>query len=452
MSDTIAAISTSAAPAGIGVIRISGDQACEVADRVFRAAGGVKLSDLEGYRAAYGHVLGSDGNIIDEAVALRFAAPHSYTGEDVVELSCHGGTYVLSHALRAVIAAGARPAHAGEFTRRAYLNGKLDLTAAESVMDIIGASGEQAHRAAVGARSGAVFSAAQSIKAMLLSASSSLAAWSDFPDEEVPEVDESELKDLLCSAAEQTQRLIDSADCGRILRDGVHTVIAGKPNTGKSTVMNLLLRCSRSIVTDVAGTTRDVIEESANVAGIRLRLADTAGLRDTDDPVESAGIDIARDRISSAELIIAVFDGSRPLDAADNELIELIKGRKYVAVINKSDLPPAFAAADLGLDSPVRVSAKFDAPDAIEAAIASALGTDKFDASAGVIANERQLGCVRRAFFAVSDAISAIDGGVTLDAVGVCVEDALTALCELTGERASDAVIDEVFSRFCVGK
>ncbi len=451
MADTIAAIATAAAPAGIGVIRISGEDAAAVADRVFTAISGVKIADLGGYKAAFGRIYDGD-TLLDEAVALRFVAPHSYTGEDTVELSCHGGSYLLRRVLRAVLAAGARLAESGEFTRRAFLNGKLDLTAAESVIDLIGASGEQAHRAALSAKNGSIFAAANDIKSTLITAESSLAAWADFPDEEVPEVDESELRRDLIAATAAMDKLISTADCGFLLRDGVHTVIIGKPNVGKSTVMNLLLRCNRSIVTDVAGTTRDVVEESVDVGGIRLRLADTAGLRESADPVESVGINIARSRLEQAELIIAVFDGSRPLEKDDLDIINALSGRKFVAVINKSDLAQAFDSDSLGLSDTISVSAKHDTPDSLEKAILAALGTDNFDTSAGVLATERQLGCVQRARAAVSDALAAIDSGMTLDAVSVCIDDALAALCELTGERASDAVIDEVFSRFCVGK
>ncbi len=452
MADTIAAIATSAAPAGIGVIRISGDGAVSVADAVFTSKSGVKITDLGGYKAAFGSVRDADGALLDEAVALRFVAPHSYTGEDTVELSCHGGTYLLKRVLRAVLKAGARLAEAGEFTRRAFLNGKLDLTAAESVIDLIGASGEQAHRAAISAKGGELFKSASHIKSRLVTAQSSLAAWSDFPDEDVPEVSADTLKSDLSLIADSLKALAATADCGKILRDGVHTVIIGKPNVGKSTVMNLLLRCNRSIVTDIAGTTRDVVEESVDIGGICLRLADTAGIRDTADPVESVGIDIARERLEQAELVIAIFDGSAPLDSDDFDIINAVKGRKYVAIINKGDLEQSIISTDLPLENVITVSAKCDSPEQVERAILAAIGTDSFDSSAGIIANERQLGCVQRALSAVNDAIAAIDFGMTLDAVGICVDDAIAALCELTGERASDSVIDEVFSHFCVGK
>lgn len=450
-SDTIAAISTAATPAGIGVIRISGDNACKIADSVFHSANGKALCEMRGYRAAYGHVYDAD-ELIDEAVALKFAAPHSYTGEETVEISCHGGTYILRKTLRSLLNNGARLAEPGEFTRRAFMNGKLDLTEAESVMDLIGADSEQAHYAAISAREGATFDAVEKAKSILLDADSSIAAWSDFPDEGVPDVDGSELSTQLQSVKEQLELLIATADSGRIIRDGINTVIAGKPNVGKSTVMNLLARCNRSIVTDIAGTTRDVIEETVNVGGIKLRLADTAGLHDTSDPVEAVGVDLASNRIGSAELIIAVFDGSREPDDNDINLINLIKNRRHVSVVNKSDLPTKFTTVDKLLPDAVVISAKNDSPEELEKAIVSAIGVDQFDPSAGVISNERQLDCARRAGAAVNDALNALASGITLDAVGVCIDDAVAALCELTGENVSENVVDRVFSRFCVGK
>lgn len=451
-TDTIAAIATATAPAGIGAIRISGPEAAQVADRVFSAVNGVSLAELSGYRAAFGKVSDADG-LIDEAVALRFVAPHSYTGEDVVELFCHGGTYLLRRALRAVLANGARMANAGEFTRRAFENGKLDLTAAESVMDLIGAESQQAHQAALSAKNGATFAGVESIRDQLVQVASSLAAWVDFPDEDVPEVDDRDLLSALQDAEMSLDRLQRTADQGRILREGIEVAIVGKPNVGKSTVMNLLARCDRSIVTDLPGTTRDAIEERVSVGGVPLRLTDTAGIRDTEDPVEAIGVSISRQRLESAGLILAVFDRSRPLDSEDAELLSLIKGRKCVILLNKADLDPAFDQSQLpnGLTA-VTLSAKFDPADRLEDAITEAVGLGQLDLSAGIIANERQLGCVMRAKQAVSDAIGAIEGSMTLDAVGVCIDDALAALCELTGERVSEQVVEDVFRRFCVGK
>lgn len=451
-TDTIAAIATATAPAGIGVIRLSGADAVAVADRVFRPAGGKTLSQLEGYRAAYGKVYDADGPI-DEAVALRFTAPHSYTGEDVVELSCHGGTYLLQRALRAVLANGARMAEPGEFTRRAFENGKLDLTAAESVMDLIGAQGEQAHAAALSVKDGATFREIEAVRSRLLHAAASLAAWADFPDEDVPAVDGDSLLAALLDAEQRLDALRRTADQGKILREGAEVVIVGKPNVGKSTVMNRLARWDRSIVTEVAGTTRDAIEETVSVRGVPLRITDTAGIRETGDPVEAIGVSIARKKMDSAALILAVFDRSRPISEEDRELLKSLQGRRAVLLLNKTDLPPAFDKSALPEGSrTVALSAKQDPTDPLEEAILSAVGMDRLDPSAGILANARQLDCAMRALQAVRDAANALRSGVTLDAVGVCLDDALAALYELTGETVSEQVVDDVFRRFCVGK
>ncbi len=450
--DTIAAVATATAAAGIGVVRISGERACEIADSVFTAGSGRKIAELGGYCAAYGTV--SDGSgAIDDAIALRFIAPKSYTGEDVVELSCHGGVYVVRRVLRAVLDAGARLAAPGEFTRRAFEHGKLDLTAAEGIMDLIGARGEQSLAAARAAKDGAVFRKVCEIKELLTASASALAAWVDFPDEDVPEVESGELKNQLISAETRLSSLLATAESGRVIREGVDCAIVGRPNVGKSTVMNLLTRFNRSIVTDIPGTTRDVIEEQVSINGVVLRLADTAGLRDTDDPVEAIGVGIAKEKINASALIIAVFDASQPLNDDDRRLLERLKGLSAVVVLNKADLPQLLDESELPADLPrVKISAKFDSPDALEAALGSAAGLQNADPAAGLLANERQFDCARAAKSAVTAAIGALESGMTLDAVGVCIDDALTALCSMTGERASDSVIDEVFSKFCVGK
>ena len=451
MSQTIAAIATASAAAGIGVIRISGDEACAVADKVFKSVSGQTLAQMKGYTAAYGEVFDSEGKI-DEAVALRFVAPKSYTGEEVVEFSCHGGDYLLRRTLRAVLAAGARMAQAGEFTRRAFLNGKLDLTAAESVMNLIGAKGSGAHKAALAARQGAVFTSVQQIKANLVSADADLAAWTDFPDEDVPYVEADSLKESLIKAKEGLNALISTAERGKMLTQGVTTAIVGKPNVGKSTVMNLLSGYDRSIVTDIAGTTRDVIEDTVSVAGYTLILADTAGIRTTDDVIEAVGVKLARQKLEQAQLVIAVFDSSRTFDEEDLALMGEVANRPHLAILNKTDLPQKADLSESPITNWIKISAKFDSVDPIEEALESVLGTADLDAEAGIIANDRQLDCVTRAHTAVCDAISALERGFTFDAVGVCIDDAISALCELTGERASESVVDEVFSRFCVGK
>ncbi len=451
-TDTIAAIATSTAPAGIGAIRISGPDAAQIADRVFSAAGGRKIAELKGYQAVFGKVFDREGDI-DEAVVLRFVAPHSYTGEEVVEIFCHGGSYLLRRTLRALLFEGARPAQAGEFTRRAFENGKLDLTAAESVMDLIGAQSEQAHSAALSAKKGATFAGVEAARDCLVKIAADLAAWVDFPDEDVPAVDSGDMLSSLFDVQKRLEKLLSTAEKGRILREGLEVTIVGKPNVGKSTVMNLLSRRDRSIVTDIAGTTRDAIEETVSIGGIPLRLTDTAGIRDTNDPIEAIGVDISRQKLESADLVLAVFDSSRPFDSEDIRLLKLTEGKRCLYLINKDDLAPEFDPNLLPEGANLlTLSAKNDPADSLEAAIVASVGMDKLDLSAGIVANERQLGCVMRASQAVTDATEALKSGMTLDAVGVCIDDALSSLCELTGENVSEQVVEDVFRRFCVGK
>lgn len=454
MSDVIAAISTPLVSAGLGVIRISGDEAAEVADRVFRSAGGKRLADITGYSALYGHVFDEKGDI-DEVVALRFKAPRSFTGENAVELSCHGSVYILKRTLAALLAAGARLAKAGEFTRRAFENGKMDLTAAESVMGLIGAQSGLEHAAALSGREGVLFRRISEIKSGLVTLAGHLSAWVDFPDEDVPEVSDRELKEGLFAAENSLNRLIADFESGKIIREGVDAVIVGKPNVGKSTFMNMLCGSERSIVTEVAGTTRDIVEETVSVGGVKLRLSDTAGLRDTDDRVERIGVGMAQKRIETAALIIAVFDGSKALDKDDRALLSALKGKRAIAVINKSDLEQKIDADTIAaaVTHTVVLSAKSgDGIDKIGAAAANLIGIDGVDPSAAMMTTDRQRDCALRASSAVKEALAALECGMTFDAVGVMLDEAISALAELSGERVSESIVDEVFSSFCVGK
>lgn len=454
MSEVIAAISTPLVSAGLGVIRISGDDAATVADRVFRSVSGKKLCELGGYSALYGHVFDTAGDI-DEVVALRFVAPNSFTGENVVELSCHGSVYILKRVLAAVLAAGARLARAGEFTRRAFENGKIDLTAAESVMQLIGAQSGLEHAAALSGREGVLYRRINDIRSGLVTLAGHISAWVDFPDEDVPEVSSDELCEGLTRAKADLETLIADFENGKIVREGIDTVIVGKPNVGKSTFMNMLCGSERSIVTDIAGTTRDIVEESVTVGEVKLRLSDTAGLRDTNDTVEKIGVGMARNRINTASLVLAVFDGSRPLDSDDLSLIAALKGKKAVAIINKSDLASKIDIDKItaAVQHTVSLSAKLgNGADKVGAAVADVTGADSIDPSAAMLTTERQRDCALRALSAVSDGLCAVNGGLTLDAVGVMLDEAIAALSELSGERVSESIVDEVFSSFCVGK
>lgn len=456
MAETIAAIATPSGEGSIGVIRVSGDRAVEIAARVFCASSGRSLADAKGYTAMHGMVRHPDtGAAVDEVVALVFRAPRSYTGEDVVELSCHGGRAVTRGVLRSVIDAGAVPAQAGEFTKRAFLNGKMDLAQAESVMQIISAQGQSAAQAALGTLGGRLSRDIAAIREQLLTLAAHLAAFADYPEDEIPELSPDQAAQTLDQVDGALEGLLRRFDTGKLIREGVVTVIAGRPNVGKSALMNLLSGEERSIVADIAGTTRDVVEESVQVAGVTLRLADTAGLRDTEDPVERIGVDRARTRLEAAQLILAVFDRSRSLDAEDCRLLDFCAGRTAVAVINKSDLAPAIDFAPIRERIPlcVEICAKDGTgAEELEQAVGQALGTYGFDASAPLLVSDRQRDCCNRARMAVREARDALDGGVTLDAVTVCVQDALSALMELTGERAGEAVVNEVFAKFCVGK
>lgn len=454
MSEVIAAVSTPLMSAGLGVIRISGENAAEIADRVFRSISGKKLAEISGYSALYGHVFDKKGDI-DEVVALNFRAPHSFTGENAVELSCHGSVYILKRTLAALIAAGARLARAGEFTRRAFENGKMDLSAAESVMSLIGAESQLEHSAALSGREGVLFRRIDEIKGELTALSAHLSAWVDFPDEDVPEVSHDELYSGLKRAQKQLNRLICDFDRGKILREGIDTVIVGRPNVGKSTFMNMLCGADRSIVTDIAGTTRDIVEESVSVGGVKLRLQDTAGLHDTNDQVEKIGVEKARRRIETAALVLAVFDGSEPLSNDDLSLIKALKDRRAIAVINKCDLDMKIEAEHVSsvIKNTVVLSAKSgENAEMVEKAILSLSGLDGLDPTCAMMTTERQRDCAERAKSALNDGIATLEAGLTFDAVGVMLDEAIAALCELSGERVSDSIVDEVFSTFCVGK
>lgn len=451
---TIAAISTGQAAGGIGVVRISGENALFVADRIFKTVSGIKLEKLSGYKAAFGKVFFEE-KCVDEAVALVFKAPKSYTGEDVVEISCHGGLLVTKQVLRAALANGAVPAEAGEFTKRAFLNGKMDLTRAESVMNIISAKSEQAKSAALNTLDGALYKKISEISLSLKKTAAQMAAWVDYPDEEIDDLSDDKLKETLLTAKAELDKLIKSFDVGQIIIEGVETAIVGKPNVGKSTLMNLLSGCEKSIVTSVAGTTRDIVEETVTLGNNVLRLADTAGLHDTEDTVEKIGVDRTRQKLDRASLVLAVFDSSTEIDDEDMEIIKMCNGKNAVAIINKTDLNTKFNAEKINksFENVVYLSAKDrNGIQELEKAIEKVLGTADFDTSAATLMNERQLACCMAALQSIDEAISALEIGMTRDALNVNIDVAVESLDTLTGEKATESVVNEIFSQFCVGK
>lgn len=452
MSKTIAAVSTPAGLGGIGVIRISGDDATTVADKVFKGISNKKIADIKGYTALYGDFYDTDGKI-DSGVALLFRAPKSYTGENVVEFSCHGGSHIAKRLLRACFAAGAAPADAGEFTKRAFLNKKMDLIEAESVMELISASGDTQLRLASSAHMGKTTAKINDIKSQLLTVAAAVSVSADYPDEDIPVLEENSLKSSLSNISEILKQTIEDYNVGKILRDGVNTAIVGKPNVGKSTLMNLLSGVERSIVTDVAGTTRDVIEDTVVLGELTLKLADTAGIHKTDDTVETVGVSLAKRKMEEAQLILAVFDSSEPLNEDDREILESVKDRNCIVVLNKCDKGSLTDENFFDGFSVVSISAKLgQGVKELEDKINEICLARKLDPTAAVLISERQRDCALRAKNSIDEALNALELGFTTDAVGVCIDDAISALLELTGERVTNEVTNEIFKRFCVGK
>ena len=454
MGGTIAAISTGQAPGGIGVVRISGPHAFEIGEKVFCPAYGRHLRDLPGYTAAFGKIQ-RNGKKVDDCVALVFRGPKSYTGEDVAELSCHGGLYLTRQVLHAVLDAGAKLAGPGEFTRRAFLNGKMDLTQSEAVMALIGAEGSRAASLACAAEGGALTSKIESLAHRLEDLLAHLAAWADFPEEDVEEVASDKVEEILKNCDSAITRLLAGFEKGKLVREGIRTVIAGRPNVGKSTLMNLLVGGERSIVTPYAGTTRDVVEEKVSLAGVPLLLADTAGIRDSSDPIEEIGIAASRRRLEMAQLVLVIFDGSQELMREDEELMYSLPSVPVIAVVNKSEIDQRIDLKFLKRRFPslVLISAKGgEGLEKLEEALSDLLGTAELDLVGGELFTDRQHSAALAAEKALREGLEALSLEMPLDAVTVCVEDALGALYELTGQRVSDEIVDKVFDQFCVGK
>lgn len=454
MAETIAAIATGSSAGGIGVIRISGDCAVEIAGRVFKPADKTPLTELKGYTAKFGNVY-YDGECFDNAVALVFRSPKSYTGEDVAEISVHGGIFIVEKTLEAVFKAGARPAQPGEFTKRAFLNGKMDLAQAESVAQLISAQGQEAAKASFNLLQGALSNKISAVLNKLVDCSALMAAWVDYPDEEIPELKADNLIKILEGSADELFKLIKNYENGAVMTQGVDTVIAGRPNAGKSTLMNMLSGSEKSIVTHIKGTTRDIVENSVRLGNMVLHLSDTAGLHESDDLVEAIGIKRALERLDGAALVLAVFDGAEPLNDDDALLIESCKGKPCVAVVNKSDLDfnIDIEKINASFNRVICISAKESRGlQELEQAVKDALGVEGVDTSQPILANKRQKLCVENALENVNEALNGARLGVTYDAINVMIDSAVDELLALTGKKASEEVVNNIFSNFCVGK
>lgn len=451
---TIAAISTAQGQGGIGVIRVSGEDSFTIVDKIFKSVSGKKIMDIKGYTALFGHIYNNE-EVLDEAVVLKYVAPKSFTGENVVEISCHGGMYITKEVLNAVIMSGASLAEPGEFTKRAYLNGKMDLTEAESVMDIISAKSKSAARAALFVKDGALFKKSQQVKQLLLDKAAHLSAWADYPEEDIPEVTEDSIMEAIEESISILEKLLSTYDMGQVVKEGIDTVIAGRPNAGKSTLMNLLVGREKSIVTNIAGTTRDVVEDTVLVGNVMLKLSDTAGIRDTDNEIEKIGVQKTFDKINGAGLVIALFDNNEELNSEDIDLINKIKDMPCIAVINKIDLEDKVDKKYItdNIENVVYISAKQqDNIDELKNMIEKIAGTEDFDPSAGIVANERQKNAIRNAVNSLYEAKESLAMGMTMDAITVSLQETIDYLLELTGEKAGEEIVDSVFHNFCVGK
>ena len=455
---TICALATPPGEGGIATVRVSGPDAYGIVGKIFAPVRqGKSVADAKGYTAMLGHYL-LHGAEMDECVALFFRAPHSYTGEDVIELSVHGGTAMADGLLEALITAGCAPAGPGEFTRRALENGRMSLTQAEAVMEVIAANGRQGAALAKSALDGRLAKRIGKIQTALQTLNAHLTAWVDYPEEDVPELSDAAFVGTLTEQKAALDALVSGYSAGAVLRHGVDCVLLGRPNVGKSTLLNLLAGFDRAIVTPVAGTTRDIVEQAVQLGSVRLNLFDTAGVREVGadgDAIEAEGIRRSWKKLEEAGLILAVFDGSEPPSREDLALAQRCAGRPAIALVNKEDKPTRFDAELIApyfaMVLPVCCREE-GSRKVIAAAVARLLGTGSIDPHAASLSGQRQLSAALRARDAVAGALDAAAGGFGLDAVSVCVDDALDALCDLTGENASEAVIEQVFERFCVGK
>ena len=460
LQQTICALATPPGAGGIAVVRVSGPDTYPIVEKIFAPLHlGRKVAEAKGYTAMLGHYL-LHGQEMDETIALFFRAPHSYTGEDVIELSVHGGTAMADGLLEALITAGAAPAGPGEFTRRALEHGRMSLTQAEAVMEVIAANGRQGAALAKSALDGRLAKRIGAIQTVLQSLNAHLTAWIDYPEEDVPELSDEHLLKTLGDQKAELDSLIRGYGAGAVLRRGVDCVLLGRPNVGKSTLLNLMAGFDRAIVTPVAGTTRDIVEQAVQLGEIRLNLFDTAGVRDVGadgDAIEAEGIRRSWKKLDEAGLVLAVFDAAQPLTDADLEIARRCQNRPALAILNKEDLADSTENAAQTLQpyfkKVITLCAKeADSLQPLTDAVAELLGTAQLDPGAAQLCSARQLAAATRARDAIAEAMKARQAGFGLDATGICLTDALQALCDLTGEDASDATIEEVFETFCVGK
>ncbi len=451
MERTICAVATPMGTGGISVIRISGSEAIEIAEKVFSGS----LRDKPTHTVHYGFIKNASGETIDEVLLTIMRAPRTFTREDVAEISCHGGSVTTRRVLDAVISAGAVMAEAGEFTKRAFINGRIDLSQAEAVIDVINAKNELSQRNAISQLGGTLSREIKSVRDELVHLCAKMQVLIDYPDEDLEDITEDDIRNVCHNCAERISRLMDNADSGRIVRDGIRTAIVGKPNVGKSSILNAMAQEDRAIVTDIAGTTRDVIEEYVTVKGIPLILADTAGIHDTDDEVEKIGVKKSRENLDSADLVIVVLDSTRQLDDDDYGVLEMTKDKKRIILINKTDAGDIITRDALNEnDAIVEISAKtLEGMDKLSEVIEKMCGLDEIEAENGkIITNMRHKTALIGAMNSLNAVRDAIDAGMPADIVSIDIAGAMNSLGEITGESVSESVVADIFHNFCVGK
>lgn len=456
--DTISAVITALGEGAVGIVRISGADALATAEKIFKSRSGKKLSEYQHHTLVYGHVTDVDGTMVDEVLCVYMQAPHSYTAEDVVEIQSHGGIQSLKKILALTYQNGARPAEAGEFTKRAFLNGRIDLTQAEAVMDIIRSRSEASLKLAVRQQNGQLAQELRKLRSKMLDVVINLEAVIDYPEEDIEDVTFDTVAGSIANTAAGIENLLAHAHTGKILREGLRTAIVGRPNVGKSSLLNALLKEERAIVSEYAGTTRDVIEEQLLLDGVPLVLADTAGIRKTEDYVEQIGVEKSRRLLQDAELVICVVDGSEGLTAEDEEILQAASEKPCVIIVNKSDLEIDTTLQQLqerfGIDKVMPLSARTnEGIDRFAAWLKNYVYGSEGTLSNGVyVQNARHEELLRQALQSLQDAQRAAQERLPYDCIVIDVRNAIDLLGEITGDTVQDEIINEIFARFCIGK
>ncbi|ADL54039.1 tRNA uridine-5-carboxymethylaminomethyl(34) synthesis GTPase MnmE [Clostridium cellulovorans] len=455
--DTIAAIATPIGEGGISIIRISGNSALSVASKLFRSANGKDLMDIKPYTMRYGNIIDLENEeIIDEVIVSYMKAPKSFTAEDTVEINCHGGLISTKRILEVVLKQGVRIADPGEFTKRAFLNGRIDLSQAEAVMDIITAKTDLAMKSAVAQSGGRVSREIKVLREELLAMIAHIEATVDYPEDDLEEMTAEKTINDLNKLQERIEYLLKTAEEGKILREGLSTVIVGKPNVGKSSLLNLLTNENRAIVTDVAGTTRDVIEEYINMDGVPIKVIDTAGIRETDDLVEKIGVEKSKEKIEEADLIILMLDSSRELDEEDLKIADYIKDKKYIVLFNKSDLKGKLKKEDIQcLNSKYMIDVSVFNGEGIERLkeiIKELFFSGEIKSQEILITNSRHKDVLYRANDNISNAIEALKNTSAIDLASIDLRNAWSNFGEITGDTLAEDLIDKIFKEFCLGK